>query len=153
MGCQERPLFDLFDTNVIVSGILFPDSILGKVVNAILEGHCRPILSDAILAEYDDVLVTGNKRHFPARWMQGIHVCPLRVFWRLARDGSSLVTFLNTRLCIENHHPIRWTPLTASKCSSRLTIGSRCWRHSAAIQMSFSGIGWPASFSSLRMSA
>jgi putative PIN family toxin of toxin-antitoxin system len=120
----------VFDTNVIVSGILFPDSIPGQVVNAILEGHCRPIISDAILAEYDDVLsrpkfnispervhaiidafrcmglpasfalaknrtqfpdqddlvfveaalslsrvlVTGNKRHFPARWMQGIHV-------------------------------------------------------------------------------
>jgi putative PIN family toxin of toxin-antitoxin system len=120
----------VFDTNVIVSGILFPDSIPGQVVNAILEGHCRPIISDAILAEYEDVLsrpkfntspervhaiidafrcmgvpasfalaknralfpdqddlvfveaalslsrvlVTGNKRHFPARWMQGIHV-------------------------------------------------------------------------------
>jgi putative PIN family toxin of toxin-antitoxin system len=120
----------VFDTNVIVSGILFPDSIPGQVVNAILEGHCRPIISDAILAEYADVLsrpkfnispervhaiidafrcigvpasfiltknrahfpdpddlvfveaalslrrvlVTGNKRHYPARWMQGIAV-------------------------------------------------------------------------------
>lgn len=120
----------VFDTNVIVSGILFPDSVPGKVVDAILEGHCSPIVSDAILAEYEEVLrrtkfnipperiqhimdafqsigipasfalakyriqfpdkddiifveaalslesvlVTGNKRHYPASLMQGIRV-------------------------------------------------------------------------------
>lgn len=120
----------VFDTNVIVSGILFPASVPGKVVDAILEGHCRPIVSDAILSEYADVLsrpkfhlppahvntimdafhsvglpaafavskhrsqfpdkddiifveaalslssilVTGNTRHYPASFMQGIHV-------------------------------------------------------------------------------
>lgn len=120
----------VFDTNVIVSGILFPESVPGKVVDSILEGHCRPIVSDAILAEYADVLsrpkfnlspervncimdalrsvgipasfavskhrtqfpdkddiifveaalslssllVTGNKRHYPASLMQGIRV-------------------------------------------------------------------------------
>lgn len=46
----------VFDTNVIVSGILFPESIPGRVLDAIFEGHCRPIVSDAILAEYGDVL-------------------------------------------------------------------------------------------------
>lgn len=120
----------VFDTNVIVSGILFPESVPGKVVDSILEGHCRPIVSDAILAEYADVLsrpkfslsservnyvmdafrsigipasfalskhraqfpdkddlifveaalslssilVTGNKRHYPASLMQGVCV-------------------------------------------------------------------------------
>jgi putative PIN family toxin of toxin-antitoxin system len=120
----------VFDTNVIVSGLLFPQSVPGKVLDAILEGHCRSIVSDAILAEYaevlsrpkfnfpharinhiidafrcvgtpasfalskhrsqfpdpDDlifveaalslnsVLVTGNKRHYPAPLMQGIQV-------------------------------------------------------------------------------
>jgi putative PIN family toxin of toxin-antitoxin system len=120
----------VFDTNVIVSGILFPASVPGKALDAILEGHCRPIVSDAILAEYaevlsrpkfqlppqrvnaiidafrcvgtpasfalskhrsqfpdpDDlifveaalslngVLVTGNKRHYPASLMQGVRV-------------------------------------------------------------------------------
>jgi uncharacterized protein len=129
----------VFDTNVIVSGLLFPESVPGKVLDAILEGHCRPIVSDAILAEYaevlsrpkfkfpharinhildafrivgtpasfallkhrsqfpdpDDlifveaalslssVLVTGNKRHYPASLMQGVRVL-------------SAVEFLNT---------------------------------------------------------
>lgn len=120
----------VFDTNVIVSGLLFPESVPGKVLDAILEGHCGMIVSDAILAEYaevlsrpkfqlpstrvntiidafrsvgipssfavskhraqfpdpDDlifveaalslnsVLVTGNKRHYPAPLMQGVRV-------------------------------------------------------------------------------
>lgn len=120
----------VFDTNVIVSGILFPESVPGKVMDAILDGHCRPIVSDAILVEYEEVLrrpkfnistervqhlidafqsigvpasfalskhrtqfpdkddiifveaalslkgvlVTGNKRHYPASFMQGIRV-------------------------------------------------------------------------------
>jgi len=46
----------VFDTNILVSGLLFPGSIPGKVLDAILEGHCRPIISDTILAEYENVL-------------------------------------------------------------------------------------------------
>lgn len=120
----------VFDTNILVSGLLFPESVPGKVLDAIFEGHCKPIVSDAILMEYEDVLrrpkfkfpharinhiidafrivgtpasfallkhrsqfpdpddlifveaalslnsvlVTGNKRHYPASLMQGVRV-------------------------------------------------------------------------------
>ncbi|MFA7173957.1 MAG: putative toxin-antitoxin system toxin component, PIN family [Kiritimatiellia bacterium] len=57
----------VFDTNVIVSGILFPESVPGKVVDAILEGHCRPIVSDGILAEYADVLSRPKFKLAPER--------------------------------------------------------------------------------------
>lgn len=47
----------------------------------------------------------------------------------------------------------RSTFLTLSKCVSRLTIGSRCCRASAAIHASFAGIGVPLALSSDRISA
>jgi hypothetical protein len=41
-------------------------------------------------------------------------------------------------------------PETASKWRSRLRSGRECWRHNAAIQTSFEGMGVPAFLSSLR---
>jgi hypothetical protein len=41
------------------------------------------------------------------------------------------------------YQPLRSTPSTASKCSSRLRIGSRCCSARAAIQASFAGIRRP----------
>ena len=41
------------------------------------------------------------------------------------------------------HQSSRCTPDTTSKCLSRLNSGRPCWRHRAAIQRSFVGIGFP----------
>ena len=48
------------------------------------------------------------------------------------------------------YHPILVIPDTASKWRSRLINGKKCWRHNAAIQTSFEGIGVLALFSSVR---
>lgn len=46
----------VFDTNVMISGILSPDGTPGKLLNAILDGCCQPVVTDSILAEYEDVM-------------------------------------------------------------------------------------------------
>jgi len=46
----------VFDTNVVVSGILTPGGPPGRILDAILDGVCRPVLTDGILAEYEEVL-------------------------------------------------------------------------------------------------
>jgi len=46
----------VFDTNVVVSGILSPDGAPGRLLEAILDGLCRPVVTDRILAEYEAVL-------------------------------------------------------------------------------------------------
>ena len=51
------------------------------------------------------------------------------------------------------HQSIRRSPLTASKCLSRLTMGSRCSLAKAAIQQSLAGIGVPSFLSCRRTSA
>ena len=50
----------MIDTNVIVSSFLQPGSIPNQVVNAATEGIIIPLVSEEILAEYEDVL-TRNK--------------------------------------------------------------------------------------------
>lgn len=55
----------VFDTNVIISGVLSPDGSPGKLLNAILDGHCQPVITDSILAEYEAVL-SRPKFRFPA---------------------------------------------------------------------------------------
>lgn len=54
----------VFDTNVVVSGILSPSGIPGRLLDAILDGLCRPVVTDSIMAEYEDVLCRP-KFHFP----------------------------------------------------------------------------------------
>lgn len=46
----------VFDTNVVVSGVLSPDGPPGRILDAILDGFCRPVVTDRILAEYEEVL-------------------------------------------------------------------------------------------------
>jgi len=46
----------VFDTNVIVSGALSPHGFPGRLLDAVLDGYCRPVVSDAILSEYEEVL-------------------------------------------------------------------------------------------------
>ena len=55
----------VFDTNVVISGILSPDGAPGKLLNAILDGLCQPVVTDSILAEYEDVM-SRPKFRFPA---------------------------------------------------------------------------------------
>jgi predicted nucleic acid-binding protein len=55
----------VFDTNVVVSGILAPGGSPGRILDAILNGFCRPVLTDGILAEYEEVL-RRPKFRFPS---------------------------------------------------------------------------------------
>jgi len=54
----------VFDTNVVISGVLAPDGAPGKLLNAILDGLCQPVVTDSILAEYENVL-SRPKFRFP----------------------------------------------------------------------------------------
>ena len=67
---QEQPpchsmIAAVFDTNIIISGVLSPEGIPGKLLNAILDGLCQPVVTDSIVAEYEDVL-SRPKFRFPA---------------------------------------------------------------------------------------
>ena len=60
----------VFDTNVVVSGVLSPEGTPGKLLDALLDGLFQPVVTDSILAEYEDVLrrpkfgFPANKVHF-----------------------------------------------------------------------------------------
>ena len=54
----------VIDTNVVVSGALSPDGSPGKLLDAILDGLCQPVVTDSILAEYESVL-SRPKFHVP----------------------------------------------------------------------------------------
>lgn len=70
----------VFDTNAVVSGILAPGGAPGRILDAILNGVCRPVLTDGILAEYEEVLCRP-KFHFPSGDVQilldAIRACAL----------------------------------------------------------------------------
>ena len=55
----------VFDTNVVISGVLTPEGPPGQLLSAIFEGFCQPVVTDGILAEYEDVLCRPKFR-FPA---------------------------------------------------------------------------------------
>lgn len=55
----------VFDTNVMISGILSPAGTPGKLLDAILDGCCQPVVTDSILAEYEAVMCRPKFR-FPA---------------------------------------------------------------------------------------
>ena len=57
----------VFDTNVVVSGILSTSGAPGRILNAILDGFCQPVVTDAILAEYEEVLSRPKFRFPPAK--------------------------------------------------------------------------------------
>jgi hypothetical protein len=46
----------VFDTNVIVSGMLSPDGPPGRIVEWLVEGDIRAVYDDRIIAEYERVL-------------------------------------------------------------------------------------------------
>jgi putative PIN family toxin of toxin-antitoxin system len=57
----------VFDTNVVISGMLSPGSTPGKLLSAILDGLCQPVVTDSILAEYEDVMNRPRFRFSPPR--------------------------------------------------------------------------------------
>ncbi len=57
----------VFDTNVVVSGVLSPAGPPGRILDAILDGLCRPVVTDRILAEYEEVLCRPRFRLDNAR--------------------------------------------------------------------------------------
>ena len=60
----------VFDTNVMISGVLSPDGSPGKLLDTILNGLCRPVVTDSIMAEYETVMSRPKFRFSPSR----IHV-------------------------------------------------------------------------------
>jgi len=46
----------VFDTNVLVSGLLSPHGAPGWLVDALQQGVCRAVVNDAVWDEYVDVL-------------------------------------------------------------------------------------------------
>ena len=46
----------MVDTNVLVSAVLSPDGAAREVVRRCLMGHSRPLVSNALFLEYEDVL-------------------------------------------------------------------------------------------------
>ena len=46
----------VFDTNVVISGMLSPHGSPGRLLDAILDGFCQPVVTDSILAEYEAVM-------------------------------------------------------------------------------------------------
>ena len=67
--------YAVIDTNVFVSALLKWDSVPGNVASHVLTGSITPLLSDAIMAEYREVL-KRDKFHFPKEavkvFLQGI---------------------------------------------------------------------------------
>lgn len=48
--------FAVIDTNVIVSALLNPSSVPGRILKEALDGRITPLLNDEILDEYENVL-------------------------------------------------------------------------------------------------
>jgi len=55
----------VFDTNVMISGMLTPNGTPGRLLDAILDGQCQPVVTDSIMAEYETVM-SRPKFRFPA---------------------------------------------------------------------------------------
>ena len=58
----------VFDTNVVVSGMLSPAGPPGRIVDWLVAGDIRAVLDDRIIAEYDRVL------HYPRLELPGAEV-------------------------------------------------------------------------------
>jgi predicted nucleic acid-binding protein len=54
---SDRPRVAVFDTNVLVSGLLSPHGAPGRIVEWLRSGAVRAGLDDRIIAEYEQVLV------------------------------------------------------------------------------------------------
>ena len=55
-------IFAIIDTNVLVSALLNWDSVPGAVMEEAINGNLVPVLHNAIIAEYDEVL---HRKKFP----------------------------------------------------------------------------------------
>lgn len=77
------------DTNVLVSALLSPSSVPGKIAEEAMKGSIIPLYNDAILAEYDEVL---HRRKF-----------------RFDRDVIKLRMWFSTRSRWKNARPMTLT--------------------------------------------
>lgn len=58
--------YAVIDTNVVVSAMLKKDSLPARIINEIFLGSIIPVVSDTIIAEYEEVL-SRKKFKFPAQ--------------------------------------------------------------------------------------
>lgn len=83
----------VFDTNVIVSAVLSPSGAPGRLLDAMLDGFCQPVVSDAILAEYEEVL-NRPKFRFPAfrvhALLDAIRACSIHAPFVLLPNSEAL---------------------------------------------------------------
>ena len=49
-------IYAVIDTNVLVSAMINPKSVPGQIITEALIGRIIPVLNDAILEEYEEVL-------------------------------------------------------------------------------------------------
>lgn len=61
----------VLDTNVVVSGVLKPQSIPGSILNAALDDRVAVLIDDRILFEYRDVLMRP-KFGFPYGYVESV---------------------------------------------------------------------------------
>jgi predicted nucleic acid-binding protein len=80
------PLRLVLDTNVLISAALKPDGLQRTGLLLALTKPARMYVSDAILAEYREVL--GNQRHFPTFWKQ-TKIITTREFITVAAPSGS----------------------------------------------------------------
>lgn len=106
----------VLDTNVVVSSLLKPGGMPGLVLDAMMAGTFTPVVCDAILVEYRQVL-HRDKFAFPPQLVDGLvdylaaiamHTLPIpcaepfadegdRVFWQAAVAADAYVVTGNLR--------------------------------------------------------
>ena len=71
----------VIDTNILVSAMLNPRSVPGQIIKEALTGKIIPVLNDAILEEYDEVL-KREKFHFADKKVRILleEICKRAVF-------------------------------------------------------------------------
>ena len=73
--------YSVIDTNILVSAMLNPKSVPGQIITEALIGRIIPVLNDAILEEYEEVL-KREKFHFDDKKVQILlkEICKRAVF-------------------------------------------------------------------------
>lgn len=87
---KQKEIFVVIDTNVVVSSMLKPVSVPGQIVGFAKEGILRPLLNDAIINEYVEVLNRGKFNFVPSQILSTLDLikenavfCRKRLFNRM----------------------------------------------------------------------
>ncbi len=99
----------VFDTNVIVSGMLTASGPPGQIVEWLVQGTIRAALDDRIISEYERVL------HYPQLNLPHAEVAIL--IERICRTGTNVVTepkYADLRLPHKDDLPFAQCALTAT---------------------------------------